>query len=324
MKPTEKQLELIRRCLDGESTEEEFAQLEDLIRSDADFRKDYLRYLNVDSALAVLPKETNGATDDVGREALQNRQTARQIFRADNAGRFRSTSMMGWIAATATLLMFAVLGYWAIQDTNDQSNDPSSNLLADRDVDDTGVAVLTRVAGLQGTATTQWRVGQTISPGSMAWDAGLLQLEFYGGASIVVEGPAEIELVDESRVVCRAGKIRAHVPEPARGFAVLTPSFELVDLGTEFGLSVEGDGKAEVHVFDGKVELYDAESNRSLTSRRELNAGDAITLDRDGTSKHSAAQETNFRNVESTEHDVGCSATTAVSRLGRFPRLTRK
>ena len=61
MKSTEKQLELIRRCLDGQSTEEEFAQLEALIRSDADFRKDYLRYLNVDSALAVLPKESDGA-----------------------------------------------------------------------------------------------------------------------------------------------------------------------------------------------------------------------------------------------------------------------
>ena len=49
-------LELTRRCLDGEATGEEFARLEELLRDDADFRKDYLRYLNVDSALAALPK----------------------------------------------------------------------------------------------------------------------------------------------------------------------------------------------------------------------------------------------------------------------------
>jgi hypothetical protein len=68
----------------------------------------------------------------------------------------------------------------------------------------------------------------------------------------------------------------------------------LVDLGTEFGLNVLDDGVAEVHVFDGKVELYDAESNRNLTTRRELNAGDALTVDRDGTSKPIAARDADF------------------------------
>ena len=128
----------------------------------------------------------------------------------------------------------------------------------------------------------------------MSWDAGILQLEFYGGATVVVEGPAEIEILDESRVVCRFGRLRAHVPDQARGFAVLAPSFELVDLGTEFGLDVSDDGAAEVHVFDGKVELYDAESNRSQASRRELNAGEALTVARDGSSKPIAAREGDF------------------------------
>ena len=39
------QLEVMRRCLDGEASEEEFAQLEELLRNDSEFRKDYLRYL---------------------------------------------------------------------------------------------------------------------------------------------------------------------------------------------------------------------------------------------------------------------------------------
>lgn len=50
------QLELMRRCLDGEASDEESVQLEDLLRNDPEFRKDYLRYLNVDLALAALPK----------------------------------------------------------------------------------------------------------------------------------------------------------------------------------------------------------------------------------------------------------------------------
>ena len=56
MKSRDTHLEVMRRCLDGEATGEEFAQLEDLLRNDPEFRKDYLRYLNVDAALAALPK----------------------------------------------------------------------------------------------------------------------------------------------------------------------------------------------------------------------------------------------------------------------------
>lgn len=52
------QLELVRRCLDGEATHAEFEQFEQLLHNDPEFRKDYLRYLNVDLALAAMPKET--------------------------------------------------------------------------------------------------------------------------------------------------------------------------------------------------------------------------------------------------------------------------
>ena len=232
-------------------------------------------------ALATLPKRAN---QPVGASPLPP-QGWRQ---------FRG--MSGWMAAAAVLVLLAgTLIFQMIVGKRSELSPPLANGVASVELSDTGVAVLTRVAGLQGMAEgTEWRVGQTIPPSSMAWDAGLLQLEFYSGAAVVVEGPAEIEILDESRVVCRRGRLRAHVPELARGFVVLSPSVELVDLGTEFGLDVSDDGAAEVHVFDGKVELYDVETNRSPKTRRELNAGDALTVDLDGTSKPIAARNADF------------------------------
>lgn len=56
MNKRDTQLELVRRCLDGEADQKELIQLEDLLREDPEFRKEYLRYLNVDSGLAELPK----------------------------------------------------------------------------------------------------------------------------------------------------------------------------------------------------------------------------------------------------------------------------
>ncbi|QDV41151.1 FecR protein [Stieleria neptunia] len=209
--------------------------------------------------------------------------------------RFRG--LAGWATAAAALLLLAAM---LISQAIDAGKDEPWPQIAGGDlaelteVNDSGVAVLTRIAGLQETTTSDWRVGETIPRGTMAWDAGLLQLEFYGGATVVVEGPAQLELLDESRVTLQLGRLWAHIPIPARGFAVLAPSFELVDVGTEFGLNVSRDGVAEIHVFDGKVELYDLESNRNQTTRRELNAGDALTIDRDGTSKPIEAQDADF------------------------------
>lgn len=282
-------LELVRRCADGEASAEDLAQLEDYLRQDSEFRRDYLRYLNVDMALAALPSRSSQSASVVDQPPRHTPQTV-------STGWFRAPGWTGWIALCASLLLLVGI---LIYETVHQSNDATQSPLAAQDVtavaiNDTGVAVLTRVAGLKGAATRNWTVGQTIPPGSMSWDAGLLQLEFYGGATVVAEGPAKIEILDESRIVCRLGRLRAHVPEPARGFAVLAPSFELVDLGTEFGLNVLDNGGAEVHVFDGKVELYDAESNRSQATRRQLNAGDALKLDRNGTSKPTAARESDF------------------------------
>ena len=271
------------------------SQYEDELRSEE-------RFL---SALQVQTRAVDD-TEDFLSQVVASIQHETAGLSGESLSQHSQKEDSGWMryrglaqGATVAVVLLLVAGT-LIHQVIDRGRDETAPQMADVesveaiDVNDTGVAVLTRVAGLQGTAAADWRVGQTIPPGTMTWDAGLLQLEFYGGATVVAEGPAEIEILDESRVVCRLGRLRAHVPEPARGFAVLAPSFELVDLGTEFGLSVLDNGMAEVHVFDGKVELYDAESNRSPNTRRELNAGDALTVNRDGTAKQTAAREADF------------------------------
>ena len=61
-------------------------------------------------------------------------------------------------------------------------------------------------------------------------------------------------------------------------FTIGSPRMDLVDRGTEFGLQVGAEGKTEVHVFQGKVELYDANTNQAPASRRELTTGGGLSL----------------------------------------------
>jgi hypothetical protein len=74
---------------------------------------------------------------------------------------------------------------------------------------------------------------------------------------MLFEGPGTIEIVSPWEAVCLDGKARVRVPPPAQGFRLLTPGMKLIDLGTEFGVQVDGAAqKSEVHVFEGEVEAH--------------------------------------------------------------------
>ena len=165
--------ELVRRCLDGEANQEEWAQFEAMLRDEPEFRKEYLQYLNVDSGLAELPRVVAPAVQVVDRAPLL----------AGNLIRIPALAFWWKVAAILVVLVGALVFQGLDRSRTAVTLGEEGVRLAE--LDDNGVAVLTRVAGLQGAATDEWRVGETIPPGPMEWDAGVLQLEFYGGATLV-------------------------------------------------------------------------------------------------------------------------------------------
>ena len=83
--------------------------------------------------------------------------------------------------------------------------------------------------------------------------AGVLELETRRGAQIVIEAPATFRFESPQRLRMTKGRIAADVPPRAKGFTVVTPSGEAIDLGTRFAVDVPASGAAEVHVFSGEV-----------------------------------------------------------------------
>jgi hypothetical protein len=127
------------------------------------------------------------------------------------------------------------------------------------------------------------RPGTPLHPGWLKLKAGVAHIEFYSGASVILEGPAEFELISRTRAYCSRGKLRAIVPQQAQGFTIASPAMDLVDRGTEFGLRVEAGDATEVHVFQGKVDLYDAGAGQDgVAPRQELTTGQAARRDGPG------------------------------------------
>jgi hypothetical protein len=96
--------------------------------------------------------------------------------------------------------------------------------------------------------------GDLLPAGRFRLHSGRVTLSMLSGVMLIVEGPADVELVAIDRVFCRSGRLRTRVPEGAEGFVVYSPGSAVVDLGTEFELSLESDGKARVNVIEGEVE----------------------------------------------------------------------
>jgi hypothetical protein len=122
------------------------------------------------------------------------------------------------------------------------------------------------------------RAGARLPPGRLRLQSGFAQIEFYSGATVILEGPADFQLISPMEAYCARGKLRATVPPQAQGFTISSPKLDLVDRGTEFGLQVDGAERTEVHVFQGKVELYDAGSDRAVAPPKELTTGRGLRL----------------------------------------------
>jgi hypothetical protein len=118
--------------------------------------------------------------------------------------------------------------------------------------------------------------GSELPTGPLALFEGTAQLTFASGAIVAVQGPAEFETLGHNRLLLRKGRITPFVPEAARGFTVVTPTGEVVDLGTEFSMSVAVDGKTDVFVIDGEVDV--GQGQLATAAPMRLSQGFASTV----------------------------------------------
>lgn len=96
-------------------------------------------------------------------------------------------------------------------------------------------------------------VGDSVKAGSLELSEGFTELRLKNGVTLTLEAPVTLEFLSEDLVYLHKGNVVAKVPENAIGFTVNTPNTEVVDLGTEFGVRLDGKGNSEVHVMEGEV-----------------------------------------------------------------------
>jgi len=135
------------------------------------------------------------------------------------------------------------------------------------------VAVLTSTVDASWGDSPESRVqGSLVTPGAFHLNSGLARIEFFNGTRMLIEGPAEVDIIDDRRAYCHSGRLRVHVSETAKGFIVESSGMTVVDLGTEFAVHIQRGQAPEVHVFDGLIEACQPGSSEPPTRVSEGNA----------------------------------------------------
>jgi hypothetical protein len=110
--------------------------------------------------------------------------------------------------------------------------------------------------------------GEPLGCGPLRLESGLVELRLGQGATLVLEGPAHLDVESGSRCFLHFGRAVVRVEEEARGFIVDGPQGRIVDLGTEFGVCVQQAGDMEVHVLEGRVTAQPVGTNKPVELTR--------------------------------------------------------
>ncbi|AMV18001.1 LamG-like jellyroll fold domain-containing protein [Planctomyces sp. SH-PL14] len=301
---------------------EEIARLEEIVLSRPEAEAYYVQfmgmYADLTHALSVPPKFVE--------EALRRHIEVAEGMGSPFAVRPVSPATRWWtlrpfasLATAAVAVLVAIAALWwtgprraadspsaAITESAPQTGE------SDEDHFDNTVALV------RADSSAEWEsgmapvhAGSRLAPGALRLKSGFVEIEFYSGAAVVLEGPADFEIVSPMEAFCSRGKLRATVPPHAKGFTIGTPRLDLIDRGTEFGLRVDGTASTEVHVFEGKVELYKT-GERRVAPERELTTGEAIRIDHQESANRIASDSGAFL---SSEELVVRAQATAQARL---------
>lgn len=257
--------DFIDRVLDGNTSDEEAAELQTWLQNPANLQRFAFR--------AELHSEL--------RRTLRRRDIQNSAFPLDGRDRIGvavsqkeerpslPARTRQWLTLTAVGLATAACILFAFTRPGaDRNEDLLNGVVA---------SVVRNVSGAVQRNGARWNEPQLIA-GDYDLQQGLLHLEFGGGVMVYIEAPARFDAISHERLILHSGRLSARVPPEGIGFTVQTPEAEVVDFGTEFSVDVL-DGASEVHVFDGLVRINPGKrSHGDSATPLDLQASHAVRI----------------------------------------------
>ena len=270
---------LIDALLQETITADQHAELEEILKTDAETRQLYIDYLQVHSGLSSWATEIRESDQWVPHPAPLPSRTR------STTSRYLLLLISSVVAATLLLSLAYYAGWNKRGDRGPQivESQPDTDSPENREPQTDHIALLTQAVGVEWETPRDLQIGAGLPAGWLKLKQGTIQVEMISGASVLIEGPAAFELISPLKAFCQYGKVRASVPEQAHGFTVETSGLNVVDLGTEFTLALDQTGNGRVQVIDGEVELHAADRLAETAPLQSLKTGEGVRFDQKGT-----------------------------------------
>lgn len=252
---------LVGRVLDGGCSDDqreelaqfilEYPQFEE-IACECFFVNSLLEWRSKGSASRIVDLELN---DDVLLDGIELTQP--------RAKRGEPRPMRQFLAAAAVLLGVSLITWTLLQVTSKGRSESLAEIIEQSGVDWTA-------------ETTALRTSGTVGAGLLRSSKGSYTLQFRSGPTVHVVGPSSFQVKSDMLVSLHQGQATVHVTEASRGFTLTTPLANVVDQGTQFGVAVGDQGRTDVVVFEGMVDL---ERTRGTGNRNQrLVQGEALSI----------------------------------------------
>ncbi len=297
---------LLEACLSGEIDDEKISPVLERLRTDESFRSSFVAEVAMLGQLkAVQSSEPHWLKLGDAIAAKNGVRTSDNSFESrvmeaileqhrDGSPRARSGLPLFLITGIAVAAAFVAFVFWpdpasepqgsrnhvAINEApvRDQKTiDSERDMAVEMDPNvANSIAVLTRSANVRWGGYRKPSVGDALDLGDLVLEHGTIQIDFFAGARLLLQAPANIELRSADEVFIREGAANCTVTEMGKGFRIVTADMEVIDLGTSFSISVKKGQQPEVHVVQGSVEIKSSNpESLELRERQAIRMGDA-------------------------------------------------
>ena len=256
---------MILLALDGLMDEKQFAEFDKKLREDAAFRRYYLEFMSINSSLNAidkfpvrrfsddsfidseilnlfaeiessspkisLPEESEPILkEEIGKFAAKEHKT-NKFFKVYN----------GLVSVAAVLLLLFILYAHIFP--------PKYSVPVGTIVDQIGVK--------WNNSSVKLTNGEELLTNQPPYsiEKGIVKISYHQGVDVLIEGPAEFQILTEDRIGLKRGKAYSVVAKEGTGFSVYTDNAKVIDLGTEFGVFADSNGDTSIHVIKGKTML---------------------------------------------------------------------
>ncbi|UUO04868.1 hypothetical protein M4951_15905 [Blastopirellula sp. J2-11] len=241
--------DFIGRCVSGTASAEEWRELNDLLDRDEDALAYFVAYTDLNASLIVtspdihLPTATKSQTENFGSPIPTDKQR-----------------MVTVLAACAVI---ALLMTWVVRSQMQRSTEEIARITFSSASD---------LQVIDGANSNR----EIPAGGSIRFSDGSVGVSLAAGVDMVIEGPAELQVVHRNALRLLSGSLIADAHGAAEAISIEAQRCTVNDQGGRFGLSSFAGQPDSIAVFQGKMHVAQQRNTQVLRK------GDAIQIDESG------------------------------------------